>query len=241
MAKIKAKVIGYDVPERGPMLKLQIKEPLKGQKFVVDAKGQPAKVDVWNEAAMDYFFEHTQFSDLIAQDGVTAAPSYDAEQFGSLLVTHVDYIEFHAERKTVEKDNQVYHNYAVMKVDAIVLKQAPSQEKVVSISEDKDTARQIIICKGQAINLAFEHAMEEKRKGRIKPTEGLTFQVLLDKAYDELMPWILEKQGLELPKSEEEPKEEVKEEVKEEKTEPMPWDETDDNKSSDVATQDDLW
>ena len=29
MAKIKAKIIGYDVPERGPMVKLQIKEPLK--------------------------------------------------------------------------------------------------------------------------------------------------------------------------------------------------------------------
>ena len=55
------------------------------------------------------------------------------------------------------------------------------------------------------------------------------------------MPWIFKKQGLELPESEEETKEEVKEEVKEEKTEPMPWDKTDDNKSSDVATQDDLW
>ena len=235
MAKIKAKDVGYDVPERGPMVKLQIKEPLKGEKYVVDAKGQPAKVDVWNEAAMDGFFEHKDFADLVSE------PIHNAEQFGSLLVTHVDYIEFHTDRKTVEKDNQVYHNYAVMKVDAIVLKQAPSQEKVVSISEDKDNARQITICKGQAINLSFEYAMEEKKKGRIKPTEGLTFQVLLDKAYDLLFPWILEKQGLELPESEEEPKEEVKEEVKEEKTEPMPWDETDDNKSSDVATQDDLW
>ena len=37
MAKIKAKVIGYDTPDSGPMVKLQIKEPLKGQKYVVDA------------------------------------------------------------------------------------------------------------------------------------------------------------------------------------------------------------
>ena len=236
MAKIKAKVIGYDTPDSGPMVKLQIKEPLKGQKYVVDAKGQPAKVDVWNEAAIDGFLEHHDFANLFSD-----ANNVEAAEFGSLLVSHVDYIEFHTERKTVEKDGTTYHNYAVMKVDAIVLKQEPSQEKVVSISQDKDNTYNLRASIGQAINLAFQRADWLVSQPEAKDFPEVSFMDWLDKAYDELMPWIFKKQGLELPESEEETKEEVKEEVKEEKTEPMPWDETDDNKSSDMVTQDDLW
>ena len=223
MAKIKAKITGYDTPPKGPKIKLQIDEIESGQKFVVDSRGAAAKVDVWNESSMDQFFEHKEFSELIAQAGNTAATAYDTEQFGALLVSHVDYIEFHTERKTVEKDENVFHNYALIKVDSIVLKGTPSQEKVVSISKEKDNTYNLKASIGQAINLAFQRAEWLVSQPEARDLPEVTFKDYLDKAYNDLMPWIFEKQGLELPKP---PKEE-------EKT-IMPNEE-------DVVTQDNLW
>ena len=223
MAKIKAKITGYDTPPKGPKIKLQIDEIESGQKFVVDSRGASAKVDVWNESSMDQFFEHKEFSDLIAQAGNTAATAYDTEQFGALLVSHVDYIEFHTERKTVEKDENVFHNYALIKVDSIVLKGTPSQEKVVSISKEKDNTYNLKASIGQAINLAFQRAEWLVSQPEARDFPEVTFKDYLDKAYNQLMPWIFEKQGLELPNP---PKEE-------EKT-IMPNEE-------DVVTQDNLW
>ena len=199
MAKIKAKITGYDTPPKGPKIKLQIDEIESGQKFVVDSRGAAAKVDVWNESSMDQFFEHKEFSELIAQAGNTAATAYDTEQFGSLLVSHVDYIEFHTERKTVEKDENVFHNYALIKVDSIVLKGTPSQEKVVSISKEKDNTYNLKASIGQAINLAFQRAEWLVSQPEARDFPEVTFKDYLDKAYNQLMPWIFEKQGLELP------------------------------------------
>lgn len=224
MAKIKAKITGYDTPPKGPKIKLQIDEIESGQKFVVDSRGAAAKVDVWNESSMDQFFEHKEFSELIAQAGNTAATAYDTEQFGSLLVSHVDYIEFHTERKTVEKDENVFHNYALIKVDSIVLKGTPSQEKVVSISKEKDNTYNLKASIGQAINLAYNRAqLQESVAISSNSKHDTPFTDYLDKAYNELMPWIFEKQGLELPKP---PKEEEKTIIPNEE---------------DVVTQDNLW
>jgi len=223
MAKIKAKITGYDTPPKGPKIKLQIDEIESGQKFVVDSRGAAAKVDVWNESSMDQFFEHKEFSELIAQAGNTAATAYDTEQFGSLLVSHVDYIEFHTERKTVEKDENVFHNYALIKVDSIVLKGTPSQEKVVSISKEKDNTYNLKASIGQAINLAFQRAEWLVSQPEARDFPEVTFKDYLDKAYNQLMPWIFEKQGLELPNPPNEEEETI-----------MPNEE-------DVVTQDNLW
>ena len=229
MAIIKAKVIGYDVPERGPMLKLQIKEPANSQPFVVDSKGQPAKVDVWNEAAMDKFLNHNDFAAVVSDTS-------NAEQFGSLLVTHVDYIEFHTDRKTVEKDENVYHNYAVQEVSKIVMKGEPSQEKVVSVSKERDNTYNNRASIGQAINLAFQRAqVQESVDISNKSQDDIPFTDYLEKAYNEIMPWIFEKQGLELPESPE------SEEKAEEKSDPMPWDKTDEEDSYGLVSQEDIW
>ena len=116
------------------------------------------------------------------------------------------------------------------------MKGEPSQEKVVSVSKERDNTYNNRASIGQAINLAFQRAqVQESVDISNKSQDDIPFTDYLEKAYNEIMPWIFEKQGLELPESPE------TEEQTEEQAAPLPWDETADDDSSGLVSQEDIW